>query len=278
MSNEKKITKKSKSNFYYAFSILPREKKEAIYTLYAFCRQTDDIADSNETPQKKLKTLEYWERELFRQFNGYKNTPFHKVWNIAEKFRIPLDYFLELIKGVRMDLFNVRFQTIDDLITYCYRVASVVGLMSIQIFGYRDERVKEYAINLGIALQLTNIMRDVGVDADMGRVYLPIEDLERFGLTEKDILEKRENEAFVKLMRHQYRRAHNYYQKADQALPKSERKNMLPSQIMKNIYIHLLNLIEKNGFNVLNHKLEIPSFIKLSITFKTLLKESLLRI
>lgn len=276
MSEHKIITKQSKSSFYYAFSILPKEKREAIYTLYAFCRQTDDIADSNEMLLKKQRTLDYWEKELFRQFNYQSNTRFLKLWKIAEKFRIPLDLFLELIKGVRMDLLNVRFQSFEDLISYCYRVASVVGLMSIQIFGYKDERVKSYAINLGIALQLTNIMRDVGTDADMGRVYLPIEDLERFGLSEQDILKKKNFPAFTRLMEYQYERAEYFYHTADKALPVGERKNMLPSQIMKNIYHHLLTLMEKKHFNVLHNKLEIPTFVKLSIAFKTLFTETIL--
>lgn len=276
MTFEKRITQKSKSSFYYAFSVLPREKREAIYTLYTFCRQTDDIADSNETSYKKQKTLDFWEKELFKQFQGRKNTRFIKLWNIAEKFRIPLDYFIELIKGVRMDLLNVRFDSIDDLITYCYRVASVVGLMCIQIFEYKDERVKEYAVNLGIALQLTNILRDVGTDADMGRVYLPLEDLEKYGISEQDILKKNNNDAFIQLMQHQYKRALSYYKKADKILPTSERRNMIPSQIMKNIYFHLLKSIEKSKFNVLDQKLEVPSFIKIYIALKTLVAESIL--
>jgi phytoene synthase len=276
MNIEKRITRKSKSSFYYAFSVLPKEKREAIYILYSFCRQTDDIADSKESSFKKQKTLDFWEKELFKQFNGINDTRFIKLWNIADKFRIPLDYFAELIKGVRMDLLHVRFESIDDLITYCYRVASIVGLMSIQIFGYKDERVKDYAVNLGIALQLTNIMRDVGVDADMNRVYLPLEDLHKFGISEKAILEKQNNDAFFNLMEYQYDRALSYYQKADKILPRTERRNMIPSQIMKNIYFHLLTNLKRNSFNVLHQKLEIPSFMKLYIAFKTLLSESLI--
>jgi phytoene synthase len=278
MSQEQIITKKSKSNFYYAFSVLPREKREAIYTLYSFCRQTDDIADSSESSLKKLKTLDYWEHELFRQFNYNSNTRFDKVWKIAQKFRIPLEYFLELINGVRMDLVHVRFSSIDDLVSYCYRVASVVGLMSIQIFGYRDERVKEYAVNLGIALQLTNIMRDVGTDAEMGRVYLPLEDLEKFGVKESDIIGKKANDSFIELMKHQYERARFYYERASKILPPGERRNMIPSQIMKNIYYHLLKLIERKEFNVLHQKVEIPGIVQLSIAFKTVLTEAVLSI
>jgi phytoene synthase len=278
MSKEKTITKNSKSNFYYAFSVLPKEKRDAIYTLYSFCRQTDDIADSEESRSKKQKTLDYWENELFRQFNNQSHTRFDKVWKIADRFRIPLDYFLELIKGVRMDLNSVSFGSIDDLITYCYRVASVVGLMSIQIFGYRDERVKEYAINLGIALQLTNIMRDVGVDAKMGRVYLPEQDLENFGVNVKDILKGKITDPFLNLMQHQYDRAASFYQKATALLPDSERRNMIPSQIMKNIYYHLLKTLQKNNFDVLQHKHEIPNLVKISIAFRTLITEAVLSI
>lgn len=278
MSKEKTITQQSKTNFYYAFSILPREKREAIYTLYSFCRQTDDIADSQGSSRKKQKTLDFWEQELFQQFNFQNQTRFDKVWKIAQKFRIPLEYFLELINGVRMDLNQVRFGSIDDLINYCYRVASVVGLMSIEIFGYRDERVKEYAVNLGIALQLTNIMRDVGIDAEMGRVYLPQEDLEKFGVSERDIITKRTTDSFLELMHHQYERAKLYYHKAAAALPQGERRNMIPSQIMKNIYFHLLKIMEKRNFNVLDQKTEIPSLVKVSIAFKTILTEAVLSI
>jgi len=278
MSREKEITSKSKSNFYYAFSILPREKREAIYTLYSFCRQTDDIADGNASRYRKEKSLEHWEIELFSQFEHQKSTRFDKVWKIAQQFRIPFEYFLELINGVRMDLNHVRFRSIDDLITYCYRVASVVGLMCIQIFGYRDERVKEYAVNLGIALQLTNIMRDVGIDADMGRVYLPLEDLDRFKVNIQDIISKKMGERFFQLMAYQHERAEKYYQKATEALPQSERRNMIPSQIMKNIYYHLLKLLEKKNFNVFHQKVEIPTFIQMSIAIKTLITEAVLSI
>ncbi len=276
MSQEKKITKQSKTSFYYAFSILPREKREAIYTVYSFCRQTDDIVDEPGSRTKKMKTLDRWENELFKQFNLQSHTRFFKLWKIAERFRIPLEYFLDLIQGMRMDLTGTRFQSLDDLLTYCYRVASVVGLMSIQIFGYRDERVREYAVNLGIALQLTNILRDVGTDAEMGRVYIPLEDLQKFGLTVEDILKKRNHPNFKELMKYEYNLAREYYQKASRALPYTERRNMIPSQIMKNIYFHLLKMIEKKQFNVLHHKIELPTFVKLSIAFRTVLRESLL--
>lgn len=275
MSQEKIITKQSKSSFYYAFSVLPKEKKEAIYTLYSFCRQTDDIADGNQPVSNKHNLLDRWEYDLFNQFDGKSHTHFHKLWKTAERFRIPLEYFIELIKGVRMDLMQSRFSDFEELKTYCYRVASIVGLMSIQIFGYKDERVQEYAINLGIALQLTNIMRDVGIDADMGRVYLPLEEMDRFGVSEKDIRAKKFTQGFRDLMQYQHERANHFYQRATELLPTKERLNMIPSQIMKNIYYHLLNTLQKKHFNVLNQKIEVPKFVKISIAANTLLKESL---
>ena len=231
-----------------------------------------------DSSHKKLKTLDYWEGELFKQFNAQSDTRFDKVWKIAQKFRIPLEYFMELINGVRMDLLHVRFHSIDDLLNYCYRVASVVGLMSIQIFGYRDERVKEYAVNLGIALQLTNIMRDVGTDADMGRVYIPQEELDRFGVKEEDIIGKKKSDAFMELMSYQFNRAKSFYQQAAMALPTSERRNMIPSQIMKDIYYHLLKMIERQNFNVLHQKIEIPNLMKISIAFRTILTETVMSI
>lgn len=278
MTQQKQLAKKSRSNFYYAFSVLPREKREAIYTLYNFCRQTDDIADGNISKNKKQKTLDYWEKELFQQFNLNNHTRFDKIYKIAQKFRIPLEYFVELINGVRTDLLQSRFHSIDDLINYCYRVASVVGLMSIQIFGYRDERVKEYAVNLGIALQLTNIIRDVGVDAELGRVYLPLEDLDRFGVKEKDIIDKKQSVPFQQLMNYQCQRAKLFYERAVQSLPNSERRNMIPSQIMKNIYYHLLHLLELRHFPVLQQKVEIPNLVKLTIALRTVVTEAVLSI
>jgi phytoene synthase len=171
LATDQQITFESNSSFLYSFFFLPKEKRQAMYILYAFCRLTDDIADESGPLEKRIGRLNKWERELKNCFTKKVSNYFESVHQVAERFKIPFEYFLELIAGVRMDLHNFSYRTFDDLRLYCYRVASTVGLMCIQIFGYRDPLIKQYAENLGIALQLTNIIRDVGTDAGMGRVY-----------------------------------------------------------------------------------------------------------
>ncbi len=218
---------------------------------------------------KKVELLNQWEQELISCFAKKVSNYFFTVRNIAEKFRIPLEYFLELIEGVRMDLQNISYNTFEELKLYCYRVASTVGLMSIQIFGYRDPIIKKYAESLGIALQLTNIIRDVDSDAQMGRIYLPREDLARFNLTEEDILQRKYSPAFMKLMEFETRRAHYYYQLSRQYLPSRERRNMIVGEIIKTIYLTLLNKIEENQFNIFDQRIRLSNPTKLYLSFKT---------
>jgi phytoene synthase len=275
-ANEQQITFESKSSFLYSFFFLPKEKRQAIYTLYAFCRQTDDIADETGPLEKRLRQLNKWEKELKRCFNQKVSNYFDSLHQVAERFKIPFDYFLELIAGVRMDLHNLSYRTFDDLRLYCYRVASTVGLMCIQIFGYRDPLIKKYAENLGIALQLTNIIRDVGTDAGMGRVYLPQEELGRFGLCREDILNRRYSDNFCRLMQYQGERAHYYYDLAEECLPENERKNMLVSEIMKNIYYRLLTRIEAHQYDVLQHPVRLSTPNKAWIALRTVSQIKLL--
>ncbi len=265
------ITLRSGSSFLFSFFFLPREKREAIFTLYSFCRLTDDIVDAPAPLEEKLHKLTRWEQELKRGFNRSVSNSFSTIRQVAERFHIPLDYFLELIKGMRMDLFQLRYRTFDELKLYCYRVASTVGLMCIQIFGYRDPAIREYAKNLGIALQLTNIIRDVGTDARMGRIYLPSQELEQFGIRDRDLLEQRYSPAFYSLMEFQARRAHHFYRLADQHLPPSERRNMMVSEIMKNVYFHLLQTIQQKQYRVLDQVIRVPTPVKLRIAIKTAL-------
>ncbi len=264
------LTLESKSSFLYSFFLLPREKRRAIYTLYAFCRQTDDIVDNNNSPlEKRLWLLNRWEKELKRCFLNHVSNYFDSLHQVAEVFKIPFEYFLELIAGVRMDLTEIGFRSFEDLKLYCYRVASIVGLMSIEIFGYRDPRIKQYAENLGIALQLTNIIRDVGTDARLGRIYIPEEDLERFSVTKAEIMNKRYSDRFYQLMSFQARRARKYYKLAETYLPGSEKLNMLVSEIMKNIYWRLLNKIEAEHYKVLDRRLSVSTTSKVWITLRT---------
>ncbi len=267
------LTRESKSSFLYSFFLLPKEKRRAIYTLYAFCRQTDDIVDNNNSPlEKRLWLLNRWEKELKRCFLNQVSNYFDSLHQVAEVFKIPFEYFLELIAGVRMDLTEIGFRSFEDLKLYCYRVASIVGLMSIEIFGYRDPQIKQYAENLGIALQLTNIIRDVGADARLGRIYIPEEDLERFAVTKAEIMNKRYSDRFYQLMSFQSRRARKYYQLAEAYLPGSEKLNMLVSEIMKNIYWRLLNKIEAEQYKVLDRRLSVSTTSKVWITLRTVSK------
>ncbi len=263
------IAFKSNSSFLYSFFFLPKEKRKAIYTLYAFCRQTDDIADDNGPFEKRLRQLNKWEKELKKCFTNKVSNYFDALQQVADRFKIPFDYFLELIAGVRMDLHNLNYRSFEDLKLYCYRVASIVGLMCIQIFGYRDPVIKNYAVNLGIALQLTNIIRDVGTDARMGRLYIPEEELDYFGVESSDIFEGRYSNNFYQLMNFQSRRAHQYYDWANDCLPGNERKNMLVSEIMRNIYYHLLTRIEEQNYKVLDNSIHLSTPNKCWIALKT---------
>lgn len=267
--NEQQITLESKSSFLYSFFFLPKEKRQAIYTLYAFCRQTDDIADDLGPLEKRIRQLNRWEQELKRCFTQKVSNYFDTLKQVAEGFKIPVEYFLELIAGVRMDLNNLQYRTFDDLRLYCYRVASIVGLMCIQIFGYRDPVIKKYAEHLGIALQLTNIIRDVGTDAKMGRLYLPGDELKQFGVSEEDILNANYNDRFVRLMDWQAERAHQFYELADACLPPAERRNMLVAEIMKNVYFELLQKIEAHQFKVLKEPVDLSRPAKIWITART---------
>jgi len=266
---DEEIARASQSNFLFSFLFLPREKRQAIYTLYAFCRQTDDIADMPAPLEKKVELLNQWEQELVSCFARKVSNYFYTVRNIAEKFRIPLEYFLELIEGVRMDLQNISYNTFDELKLYCYRVASTVGLMSVQIFGYRDPIIKKYAESLGIALQLTNIIRDVDNDARMGRIYIPREDLERFNISPEDILSRRYNSHFQKLMEFEARRAYHYYRLSEQYLPPRERRNMIVGEIIKSIYLTLLKKIEEQQYNIFDKPVRLSTPTKLYVSFKT---------
>jgi len=185
----KEIAKKSKSSFYYAFNLLPAEQRDAMNTVYAFCRETDDIVDEGTISDDiKYDKLRKWRIELEKSLDGQSDYPLiNKLSKTIQHFHIPLEPFFDLIKGMEMVLQKKRYLTFNDLQTYCYNVASTVGLMCIEIFGYRHPSAKDFAINLGIALQLTNILRDVKKDAEKGRIYLPKEDLEKFNYQESDV-------------------------------------------------------------------------------------------
>jgi len=268
-----------KTNFYYSFSLLPRDEREAMHSVYAFCRYADDIIDEDdaaEPAEPTLRTLRKRERlnrlrvEVDRCYRGESRHPIlMPLATVVRRFQIPKQYFLTLLDGMEMDLVKNRYTTFEELREYCYCVASVVGLICIEIFGYQYEETKEYAVNLGIALQLTNILRDIKADAARGRIYLPLEDLRAFGYTEEDLMANRYNLPFIELMRFETRRAREFYGKARAALRPDERKTMFAAEIMDAIYYRILEKIELNEFNVFaKKKISVRTPHKLWIAFK----------
>ena len=264
-----RLTRKSRSNFFYAFLCLPRPQREALYAVYAFCRIVDDAVDVGQDRAAKRKELERWRTEIAQVFDGSPAHPAAQRLQAAVKlFPIPREALNEIIAGVEMDLDRSSYQTFDELYPYCYRVASAVGLCCIEIFGYSDVRAREYAVNLGVALQLTNIMRDVQPDARAGRVYLPQEDLERFGVAAADLAAGRYTPEFLKLMEYEAARAHAYYERAWATLPRSDEHRLFAAEIMGRTYFALLETIERRRFQVFGARVSVPTPRKLGIALR----------
>lgn len=276
-SFSRKLTKGSRSNFYYAFLFLPKEKRDAIYAVYAFCRHLDDIVDENPRREEAEEHLKRWREELDRCFRGEAAHPITvKLSDVLRWFRIPKGYFELVVDGVEMDLRKVRYETFEELYEYCYRVASAVGLICIEIFGYESPTAKAYAENLGVAFQLTNIMRDLAADAMRGRIYLPQVELRGFGYREEDLLKGRYNAPFVELMRFQAFRAKEYFRKAEVSLARKDRRSMLAAEIMRGIYYQLLQEIEGASYNVFHRKITLPKSRRFLIALHVWLKSLLL--
>src|SRR2546430_15051971 len=238
--NAAKITRQSKSNLALAFISLGRERKRDITIFYAFCRVIDDIADSSElSVAEKRVRLEAW-RKMLHAADADEAPLAHDVRSLIDKYSLSTAMLEEIIAGVEMDLGISRYATFEELRVYCYRVASAVGLVSIEIFGYRNPRCKAYALELGLALQMTNIIRDVGKDLRDGRIYLPQEDLARFNYSEAELQDRQYNERFVRLMEFEAGRAREFFSRAAPALPSEDRRAMVPAQIMSSIYRGLL--------------------------------------
>jgi 15-cis-phytoene synthase len=253
MQQSRTITRKSASNLALAFILLPKAKRDGMSSLYAFCREVDDAADEDSIPvESRREQLAEWRADVRRACNGQSpEMPVNiELQPVIERYHLPFDHFDELIKGVEMDLDINRYADYDELELYCYRVASVVGLLSIEIFGYRDPRCKEYAIYLGKALQLTNILRDVRVDAQRGRIYLPQTELARFKVTPDEILRLEYSERFFELAKSVAARARDFYQRARKALPETDRRSMVAAELMGSVYWRLLAKLETQRFNV----------------------------
>ena len=264
-----RLTRKSRSNFFYAFLCLPKPQREALYAVYAFCRIVDDAVDVGQDQAAKRKELERWRAEIAQVFDGSPAHPAaQRLQEAVKLFPIPREALNEIIAGVEMDLDCASYQTFDELYSYCYRVASAVGLCCIEIFGYSDVRAREYAVNLGVALQLTNIMRDVQPDARAGRVYLPQEDLERFGVAAADLAAGRYTPEFLKLMEYEAARAHAYYERAWARLPRSDEHRLFAAEIMGRTYFALLETIERRRFQVFGARVSVPTPRKLGIALR----------
>ncbi|HEX9046049.1 MAG TPA: presqualene diphosphate synthase HpnD [Verrucomicrobiae bacterium] len=247
------LTQKSASNLALAFILLPREKRDAMAALYAFCRAVDDVADEDTaTTETRREQLAAWRADI-RGACENKTPQFilnQEFRPVIQHFKLPFALFDELIKGCEMDLEKLRYDSYEELEMYCYRVASVVGLLSIEIFGYTNPACHDYAVHLGKALQLTNILRDVKNDAARGRIYLPQAELKKFGISEAEILESRFSERYVALARSVADRARDYYRRARNSLPPEDRQAMVAAELMASVYWRLLQKLERNHFNV----------------------------
>ena len=255
------------TNFYYAFVFLPREKRLAIEAVYAFARRGDDITDSGLDPAEAAAALVRYRQALdacYAQETSRLNTPeLHALADAIKRFKIPREPFEDLILGLEMDLTGTRYQTFEELSLYCYRVASTIGLICIEIFGYHNPRTREYAVNLGTALQLVNILRDLQRDAQRGRIYLPQEDLDRFGVRPAELLAAAYNDPFIELMQFECDRARHYFDLARQMLPAEDRQSMKAAEIMAAIYWDILKRIQKRCYNVFGKRVRVPRPLKL---------------
>ena len=257
------------TNFYYSFVVLPPQKRQAIIAVWDFCRAVDDAVDENRpgakvegahsTHQASCDILA-WRAELARCYDGHAphTQQGRRLKPFVERFRLPRRAFEDVIDGVAMDLEHHRYETFDALVEYCLRVASAVGLICVEIFGYRDERSRDYAIQLGVALQLTNIIRDVAVDLADGRVYLPQEDLRRFGCSEEDLKKGLVTDRVEALIRFQCDRARSYYERAQQALPQADARALIAARIMGAIYFEILRSIERADYDVFSRIIRVP--------------------
>jgi 15-cis-phytoene synthase len=275
------------TNFYYSFLVLPAEKRRAIIAVWDFCRAVDDATDELEErdPRSPAAELARWRSELAASFNGgHPQTPQGRMLGpVIARFRLPREPFEALIEGVEMDLGKRRYETFDDLYQYCIRVASAVGLICLEIFGYEEAASRQYAIDLGVALQLTNILRDVAADLQRGRVYIPQEDLHAFDCAEDDLRQEAalpgdgiRSPAVKTLLRHQAGRARDYYARAMRTLPRRDARRLVAAEIMRAIYSAILDRIEQRDYDVFSSVVRVPrprrALIAASTWARTLLR------
>ncbi|MDD2685942.1 MAG: presqualene diphosphate synthase HpnD [Gallionella sp.] len=262
-------TKQSGSSFTSSFRFLSQDRRQAMTVLYAFCREVDDVVDECSDADVARTTLNWWRNEVAAVFGGQPTHPVcQALIPVVKRFNLPQEHLLEIIDGMEMDLDQPRYADFKSLQLYCYRVASVVGLLSAEIFGYTDRETLKYAHDLGIAFQLTNIIRDVGEDARRNRIYLPMDEMQQFGVTAADILNSRETENFQKLMAFQIERAQRFYDQALAHLPAADRKAQRAGLIMAAIYRAVLEEVERSGCHVLKERISLGTGYKLWLACK----------
>lgn len=263
----------SGSSFTYSFRFLAPARRQAITALYAFCREVDDAVDECTDPAIAAAKLGWWRSEVDALYAGRPTHPVTRSLATAlPRFNLPPEQLQEIIDGMEMDLHNTRYADFKALHLYCYRVASVVGLLAAEIFGYTDRRTLKYAHDLGLAFQLTNIIRDVGEDARRNRIYLPMDEMQQFGVTAADILQSRETDNFHRLMAFQIERARHYYKQALAHLPAADRKAQRAGLIMAEIYQAVLNEVERSGCHVLKQRVSLTPTYKLWLAIKAWLR------
>ena len=261
---------KSGSSFYYSFMFLPSNKRRAITALYAFCREVDDVVDECSDANLAQTTLAWWRVQVAAIYEGKPQHPVAQALvPVVHQFSLPQEQLLEIIDGMEMDLQQHQYADFKALQLYCYRVASVVGLLAAEIFGYTDRKTLKFAHDLGIAFQLTNIIRDMGEDSRRGRIYIPQDELAQFGVHTRDILDGRESDNFHKLMAFQIERAQRFYQQAFATLPTVDRKAQSTAIIMAAIYRATLDEISASGCHVLKERVSLTPLRKLWLAWKT---------
>ncbi|HLG14603.1 MAG TPA: presqualene diphosphate synthase HpnD [Blastocatellia bacterium] len=263
----------SSSSFYYSFLLLPRAKRKAIKDVYEFCRVMDEIVDQHHAGRNPRAELDHWRIEIEASFQGRPSTSLgERLSDAISEFDLPKQPFIDIIDGMQMDLEWKSYQSFADLREYCYRAASAVGLICIEIFGYESPRTREYAVNLGLALQLTNILRDLKEDIERDRIYVPLDELERFGYSEDDLRASRYNAPFQNLMQHQYTRAKSYFDRAAELLPEKDRSSMFAAEIMGTIYRELLEAMDSVRFDVYRNRVSVPKSRRLKIALNIWLR------
>lgn len=262
----------SGSSFYYSFLFLPTERRRAITALYAFCREVDDVVDECHDAQLAQTKLAWWRTEVERLYAGAPEHPVGQALApLVQRFDLAREHLHEIIDGMEMDLTQSRYLDFKGLSLYCHRVAGVVGLLAAGIFGYRNRQTLKYAHELGLAFQLTNIIRDVGEDAMRGRIYLPVDELQQFKVPARDIMDRRDSEGFRALIRFQIDRAEACYERAFGLLPPEDRRSQRAGLIMAAIYRATLREIAADGYRVLTHRVSLPAQRKLWLAGKTAL-------